>query len=373
MSARKRRKKMTKKERVVRLIRRQQVDYLPSNVFFASPDTKISLQRSLGLASIEALDAFLENHLPMTAIRDDIYRYRGNRDYLKKAEQTVHARVDWEKEVVYDRWGIGFDMKSDGTCIAHHPLGGASDTEILNYKVPDPDVPGNYSMAEEDLKRLSAEYLIFLSGYLGIFERAWMLMGYEELLVGMESNEKYVSVLLEKILENKLSIARKSIEMGFEVGHTGDDFGGQYSLMMSKDTWRRCLMPLYSKLWRVYKDAGLPVIHHSCGNVTEIMGDLVDLGVDVLEPVQRVMDFRKLKKDFGKHIVFWGGIPTQTVFPFGTPTDVRRETKEVIATLGENGGLIIGPDQEIMADVPINNIVAYVETVLEEREKVLHM
>ena len=362
---------MTKKERVQRLIRRQAIDYLPSNVFFASPDTKISLQRSLGLASIEELDGFLENHLPMTAIRDDIYRYRGNREYLEKAQHTIHARVDWEKEVVYDRWGIGFDMKSDGTCIAHHPLRGASDREIMGYVVPDPDVPGNYAMAEEDLKRLSGEYLIFLSGYLGIFERAWMLMGYEELLVGLECGEKSTAVLLEKILENKLSIARKSVELGFEVGHTGDDFGGQYSLMMSRDTWRRCFRPLYQRLWRVYKDAGLPVIHHSCGNVTDIMGDLVDLGVDVLEPVQRVMDFRKLKKEYGRHIVFWGGIPTQTVFPFGTPDDVRRETREVIRTLGAGGGHIIGPDQEIMADVPIDNIVAYVETVREERDKVL--
>jgi uroporphyrinogen decarboxylase len=362
---------MTKKERVQRLIRREGIDYLPSNVFFASPDTKISLQRSLGFASLPELDAYLSNHLPMTAIRDDIYRYRGNRPYLEQAQHTVHARVDWEKEVVYDRWGIGFDMKSDGTCIAHHPLRGASEAEIMRYQVPDPDVPGNYDMAAEDLARLGGEYLLFLSGYLGIFERAWMLMGYEELLVGLESGEKHVMVLLEKILENKLSIARRSVEMGFQVGHTGDDFGGQYALMMSRDTWRRCFRPLYARLWRVYKDAGLPVIHHSCGNVTDIMGDLVDLGVDVLEPVQKVMDFPKLKKEFGKRIVFWGGIPTQTVFPFGTPADVRRETREVIRTLGREGGLIIGPDQEIMADVPIENIVAYVETVREEREAVL--
>ena len=362
---------MTKKERVLRLIKRQEIDYLPSNIYFASPDTKIALQRALGLNSIEALDVFLENHLPMTAIRDDVYRYRGNREFLKKAEKTIYARVDWDRQVLYDRWGIGFDMKSDGTCIVCHPLRGATEEEIMKYEPPDPDVPDNYSMAEEDLKKYSEEYLLFLSGYLGILERAWMLLGFEELLMGMASGLKSVSVLLEKILENKLAIAKKTIALGFEVGHTGDDFGGQTGLMFSRDMWRKYFRPLYRRLWGEFKDSGLPVIHHSCGNVTEILGDFIDLGVDVLEPVQHVMDFRKLKTDFGKHITFWGGIATQNVFPFGTPDDVRRETRIVIETLGKDGGLIIAPDQEIMADVPIENIVAYVQTVRECRGSVI--
>jgi uroporphyrinogen decarboxylase len=198
-----------------------------------------------------------------------------------------------------------------------------------------------------------------------------MLMGYEELLMGMASGSRGVLILLENILEYKLALARKAVELGFEVGHSGDDFGGQGALMMSKDMWLKYFKPLYARLWNVFKTAGLPVIHHSCGNITEILGDLIDLGVDVVEPIQQVMDFRMLKREFGKHITFWGGIGTQTVIPFGTPEEVRNETRTVIETLGRNGGLIIAPDQEIMADVPLDNIVACVETIRECRRKVL--
>jgi uroporphyrinogen decarboxylase len=321
--------------------------------------------------SMEALDAFLENHIRILAIRDDVYRYRGDHEYLKNVDKTIFAKVDWENGVLYDRWGIGFDIHSDGTCIVHHPLRGKSDEEIINYKIPNPEVPGNYSMVQDDLTKYSKEYLVFLSGYLGIFERAWMLMGYEELLIGMADGSKCISILLEKILDNKLALAKKTVELGFEVGHTGDDFGGQTSLMMSKDMWIRYFRPLYAKLWSVFKEADMPVIHHSCGNITELLGDMIDLGVDVIEPMQQVMDFKKLKREFGKHLTFWGGIGTQTVIPFGTPMEVRNETRKVIETLGNNGGLIIAPDQEIMADVPLDNIVAYVETVRECREKVL--
>lgn len=110
---------------------------------------------------------------------------------------------------------------------------------------------------------------------------------------------------------------------------------------------------------------------HSCGNVTEIIGDMIDIGLDVLEPVQQVMDFKYLKKEFGKHLTFWGGVGTQTVLPFGTPEEVRKETGMVIETLGRGGGLIIAPDQEIMADVPDENVIAFVETVREKRAEVL--
>jgi uroporphyrinogen decarboxylase len=302
---------------------------------------------------------------------DDIFRYRGDHNFLREAEKTIFAKVDWQKGQLYDRWGVAYDINTDGICVVNHPLKGASDEEIMHYQAPDPDVPGNFSMVENDLKKYSQEYLVIMSGHCGIFERAWFLMGYEDLLMGLASGSKSVSVLLAKILDYKLAVARKTVDMGFEVGHTSDDIGGQSGLMFSREMWRSNFRPLYTRLWRVFKDARLPMIHHSCGNVTDMLGDFIDLGLDVIEPVQNVMDFPRLKKDFGKRLTFWGGVGTQAILPFGTPQDVRRHTREVIECLGRGGGLIISPDQEIMADVPSENIVAYVETVRENRQKVL--
>lgn len=362
---------MTKKERVLRTIRRKEIDYLPSNIYFASHETKVALQKAFGKSTLDELDAFLENHLQITSLADDVFRYRGDHEYLKKAEKTVFARVDWQRGVLTDRWGVGYDIHSDGICVVHHPLRGKSDEEIRRYRPPDPDEPGNYAPVREDLARYGQEYLVLLSGYLGIFERAWFLLGYEELMMGLATGQQAVVALLEKILDYKLAVARRTIELGFEAGHTGDDFGGQLGLMISRDMWLKYFQPLYRRLWGVFKDAGLPVLYHSCGNLTEILGDMIDIGLDVLEPVQQVMDFGRLKREFGRHLTFWGGVGTQTVLPFGSPQDVRRETAFVIETLGRGGGLIIAPDQEIMADVPAQNVVAFVETIRQKRADVL--
>jgi uroporphyrinogen decarboxylase len=302
---------------------------------------------------------------------DDIFRYLGDHEFLKKAASTIFAKVDWGKGEMTDRWGIVYDINADGFCIVRHPLRGLSCDEIRKYKAPDPNVPGNYDNARAELEKQGDEYFVFLSGYAGLFEKAWQLMGYEEVLTGLASGEKSISILLEKILEYKIEVAKKTVEMGFEVGHTSDDFGGQYATMFSKDLWRKYFMPLYRKLWRVFKDAGLIVIHHSCGHIADFLGDFIDIGLDVIEPVQHVMDFEQLKRTYGKYLTFWGGIGTQTVLPFGNPEEVRAETKKVMRTLGENGGYIIAPDQEIMADVPAVNVVAYVETVRELRDKVM--
>jgi uroporphyrinogen decarboxylase len=362
---------MTKKERVLKTIRKQPIDYLPSNIYFASYETKQALRKAFNRSSLEDLDGFLENHLYITGLNHDIFRFRGDHDYLKKAEKTVFAKVDWEKGHLEDRWGVVYDIYSDGICVVKHPLRGKSDADVLKYTAPDPDEKDNYALAAEELRRYGKDFLVLLSGYGGIFERGWFLMGYEELLTGMALGLKSVSALLEKIAEYKLAVAKKTVELGFEAGHSGDDFGSQLGLMISKDMWKKYYKPLYKKIWRVYKDAGLPVLFHSCGNVTDIIGDMIDIGLDVLEPVQQVMDFKYLKKEFGKNLTFWGGVGTQTVLPFGTPEEVRRETSEVIETLGKGGGLIIAPDQEIMSDVPNENVIAFVETVREKRAQVL--
>lgn len=110
---------------------------------------------------------------------------------------------------------------------------------------------------------------------------------------------------------------------------------------------------------------------HSCGDITEFLPDLIDVGLDVLEPVQPCMNLDLLKKEYGKDLVFFGGIDTQELLPYGSPEDVKEMAVETIRTLGKGGGYIIAPSQEIMNDVPLENIVALVETILDEREKAI--
>ena len=111
--------------------------------------------------------------------------------------------------------------------------------------------------------------------------------------------------VLDEITEYKMQYAKLTVDVGCKNGHTGDDFGWQKGLMFSKDMWVKYFKPRLTRFWEIYKNAGLPVIHHSCGNITEIIGDMIDIGLDVLEPVQEVMDYDKLKREFGKHITFF--------------------------------------------------------------------
>ncbi len=362
---------MTKEERVLKTIKREDIDYLPSNIYFASHETKVALKERLHLSSVDELDNFLENHLQLTGPMDDTFRFRGDHDFLRKAEKTVFADMDWENGILYDRWGIGYDINTDGICIRHNPLKGKNKDEIKKFRPPNLDEPGNLALIEEDMKKYFGDYLVVFVGYFGIFERAWALMGYEELMMNMVLEQELVEILLDAITGYKIEYAKLTVKLGCKIGHTCDDFGGQKGLMFSRDMWKKYFKPRLAKVWKVYKDAGLPVIHHTCGNVTEIIGDMIDIGLDVLEPVQKVMDYDYLKREFGKHITFWGGIGTQDLLPFGTSEEVKKMAGDVIETLGRGGGMIIAPDQEIMADVSVDNLKALVEIIKVKRESVL--
>jgi len=143
-------------------------------------------------------------------------------------------------------------------------------------------------------------------------------------------------------------------------------------VFFSRDTFTKHILPRIKREWEVFTDAGLPIILHSCGNITDFLPDLIDIGLTILEPVQPCMDLAFLKREYGKDLIFFGGINTQ-VMPYITPEEVKTLTIDTIRILGKGGGHIIAPSQELMNDIPVENIKAMVETIREEREKVLQM
>jgi len=359
---------MTREERLLRTIARGTVDYLPSHIYFAAAETKAKVQHALGFASAEQFDEFLDSHLQYGfALDDTIFRYRQDPERLRRVESLGFCRIDWSAGVVYDRWGVGLDMHAPGYCVRHHPLRGLGEAGLAAYRVPDVTRAEIMTEARETLRAHAGRTLVICPGYNGIFERAWQLTGFEEFMLGLSLHPRLIEKLLDDITDFKVETARQVVAEGFRCGHTGDDFGSQAGLLMSPATWRTFFRPRLQRVWDVYREAGLPVIHHSCGNVTALIPDMIDMGLDMLEPIQPVMDLGLLKREFGRHLSFWGGIDTQRVLPYGTPDEVRRHTAEVIQTLGRGGGLMIAPSQEIMPDVPVQNIVALIETVRQCR------
>jgi uroporphyrinogen decarboxylase len=141
-------------------------------------------------------------------------------------------------------------------------------------------------------------------------------------------------------------------------------------IMISPAHWRKYLKPTYEKYFALAKQYDLKVWFHSCGQFRPVMGDLIDIGLDVWETVQTHLAGNEpdvLKREYGAHITFFGGISTQTTLPFGTSDDVRREVRERVRVLGQNGGYICGPDHGIMPDVPMENVLAMVDEARQFR------
>jgi len=144
----------------------------------------------------------------------------------------------------------------------------------------------------------------------------------------------------------------------------GDDFATQRGIMMDPNLWREFLKPRYAKLFEIGKNMGKLVWFHSCGDITAVLSDLIDVGIDVWETVQLhtlPMPAEKLKQEYGKHITFFGGINTQNL-PYATPDEVRTEVLRCIEILGKDGGYICGPDHHIKPDVSAENTVMLFDT-----------
>jgi uroporphyrinogen decarboxylase len=390
-------KSMTKEERVLRTIAGKAIDFLPSQVTFSDRNRLGEISSIMGFSSVKEFEDYLQNHIQYSFITSDMPLFNRNDEKLmRECEKMGFAKVDWGNGLVYDEWGVGIQMYSDGIFFKFNPL--KADIEgkkkiaekympdsfniktlyqsvedaTKNYAAPDPNQNGNFHYIIKDLKKYSGDFLVLPAGFVGIYERAYDLMGFEEFMVNLAINPNLIEELLDKITDYKVEVAKKFVALGFKAGHTCDDLGTQNGVLFSLKTFRKVLRPRMERLWQVYKDAGLPIFFHSCGNITEFIPDLIEIGLDVLEPVQPCMDLRYLKKEFGKDITFWGGIDTQKILPDGTPEQVKKMVRETIRILGKGGGYIIAPSQEIMKDIPINNIKALIETIVEEREKVLN-
>jgi len=388
---------MTRAERVRKVINRQEVDYLPSQITFADRTRDREIHEGLGLAPEKTIDEYLENHIAFALTKADFpLFFRNDTKLMRELEKEGYCRVDEERGVVYDSWGMGIKVGSDGFCAVFNPLAEKRKKDFVKkympprihdacladtleerirlWTPPDPNQKGNYDWMVRDFKAYSGSYYVIPSGYFGLYERAYGIVGIPDMLEGMAGFPDAIEELLDKITEYRIEVARNIVKLGlFDLGHMGDDLGQQHMPFFSLTMFDRFFMPRYRELWRVFKDAGMKIAMHSCGNITMFLPKLIEIGLDVLEPVQPCMDIHYLKKEFGNHLVFWGGIDTQELLPFGTPEEIRAHVVETIRTLGRGGAHIIGPSQEVMKDVPLGNIIVLLKTIIEERVNVLNL
>lgn len=385
---------MNKEERVLNVINRKPVDYLPSQILFSDRTRDKEISQALGLSSADELDDYLENHIVISlTLQDTPIFFRNNDEFMANLEAKGYVGVDRDNNIVYDGFGMGIRMHVDGFQPCYEPLGGNAEKNnkaekylpphfnrkvlctdlkdaIKHYETPEVDKENNWDQVKDDLENLAGDYFVIPYGPFGIFERGYSLLGWEQFMTELALRPILIGDLLDKITDYKIEEAKRRVALGTKIGHHGDDLGTQNATFFSKKMFREIFKPRLARLFKVYKDAGLPVALHSCGNIMDFLPDLIEIGVNIWEPVQPCNDLRRLKKEYGKDLIFWGGIDTQRL-PYLSPAQVREMTKETINILGKDGGYIIAPAQDIMNDVPIENIKAIVETIIDEREKVL--
>ena len=226
--------------------------------------------------------------------------------------------------------------------------------------------PELYLEAERVIEEYKDEYWIVGVTVTTVFETAWALRGYEKTLMDLVLNPDHDEKLLDIPFNYHLTAAKRLAEMGVDMIWVGDDVGTQKGMLISPDTWRRFFKPRMATFISTLKSINpdVKVAYHSDGTIYPIIPDLIEIGLDVLNPIQpRCMDPAKLKKEYGDKLCFWGSMDEQHMLPFGTPAEVEREVISRLKTLGNKGGLIIGPTHHVQLDTPLENFWAMVNTI----------
>jgi uroporphyrinogen decarboxylase len=328
---------ITRKDRTRRALEREAVDRLPTQVNYTAKMAP-QLAAHLGV-SPKALPDRLNNHI----VRVDL---------------TYPRRTSEDGRIAYDWWGAGWSMEQEGYFLMDPPL---AEVETLDeFPWPDPHDPCLLDGAAQTIAGDGGEHFIAPNFGFCLFERAWSLRGFETFLMDLVLNPGFVAELLERITGIQVALARRFVALGVDGGYFGDDYGAQQRLLFSPRTWRELFKPRLARMFAVFREADLPVILHSDGDIAEILPDLVDIGLTVLNPVQpEVLDHAWLKRAFGDRLAFYGGVSTQTVLPRGSPEEVGAAVTSCVQALAADGtGLIVAPSHRMMADIPMENVDA---------------
>ncbi|MHB1456457.1 MAG: uroporphyrinogen decarboxylase family protein [Armatimonadota bacterium] len=227
------------------------------------------------------------------------------------------------------------------------------------YRFPDGSTPGRW----ESIKYIRAKYPDHFVAAVGsgLFESAWALCGFERYLDYVAGEQDFVEELTDLLVEYSCAVTSQLKGLGIDGIRFGDDWGFQDRLMMHPNTWRRLYKERYRRIYAAGRDAGLVVMIHSCGNITDILPDLIDVGVQVIHPLQpEAMDVTHCQREFGNDLTFWGGLGSQSTLPCGSPEDVRAEVLDRLELFAA-GGYILAPAGAAPTETPVENIAAIVE------------
>ncbi len=349
---------MTSRERVQRALRKQPVDRVPIFMWF-HPRTTAKLAGLLEIAPASVGEA-MGNDIRQTWVN--------NNDAM---EGIVHER---DGEGHTDVWGIRWVKQFDFNQIARFPLSGGARDAVLRYRFPAQHLEALLCRMDAVAGR-GSEFFTGCDVSPCVFEMYWRLRGMEDAMLDMAADPDLACEMFRRCADFAIALGEAACERyALDWYWTGDDVAGQRGMMMSPATWRTQIKPHLERVFAVGKRYNLPVAYHCCGALRPIIADLIEAGMDVLNPVQANcpgMDALELKREFGSEIAFMGGVDTQSLLPFGTAAEVRRATERLVGGMtADGGGYILAASHTIPPDAPEENIFAMYEVAGVSRAEI---
>lgn len=371
----------THRDRVIRTLEHKNPDRVPYDLGLTL-GAYINLLKYLGLSETEPLHPNqwleVEPSIELTKILDLDIRT------ISVGHPKTSSVFQFGMETFTNEWRMNFRKvkQFDGNYyyeLYAFPLARANMEDLEEFPWPDPADPGWTDGLVKKCKRIKEETdcAIIVEFPISIFEHAYMLRGFQQFLLDLEINPEFAASLMDNILQIALPIAQSIIQKAgkyIDVIKHLDDMGHQHGPLISPSMFRELIKPRFLKLFNTIKNEFAihnpngKIMTHTDGDVSLLIGDYIEAGVDILNCVQPNagnMDHRRIKEKYGKILSFHGGVDVQYVMPFGTPEEVFSEVKKRIKLLGSGGGFILAPSHNLQHDVPPENIIALRDAVRE--------
>ena len=360
---------MNQRERFLKTINGEIPDRPPTFVTL-TPQMAKKLCDATGMPYEEPVDSLLSTRISHTKLLTAL----GN-DCVGIAAAAPKDRPTLTREdgIKVNEWGMTFKNTGLYDEFYEYPLAKAESVkDIESYDFPDPFAEGRFDHAVSTVEEYSTKYGVIADLETSFFETSWYLTGLEKFLMDMITGLPYVEALLDRVMHINTEIGKELIRIGADMLWCGDDYGGQSGMLLDPEQWRILFKPRIRYMFEEFRkvNPGIKIAWHSCGSIIPIIPDFIEIGLDVLNPLQPLakdMTPEKLKGEFGRDLMFFGGIDVQDLLPNGTAVEIKKEIKRRIDIFGEGGGYIVAPAHNIQPDTPVENVMAYFEAVREYR------
>jgi uroporphyrinogen decarboxylase len=365
---------MDSRERVLRTLRFELPDRPPLDGWFLK-SVMDTLKIHFGESEEENILGMLGIDFRSTCMTPS-RKANKNYSYFDKLGMSIRIADYFVKKIssceFEDEWGVRITVTGEGDLdwrYSYHPLGDGEKLSFAKLRIPNLDEPGRFDSVKNDVERWKRSYIVY-AGASTLFRKGWLLTGFNRFLEALYTDRAFIEELLERLMDYSINEIKQYIKAGVDVIQFGGDLGSEQSMLLSPKMWREIFKPRMKTIINATKKDGVYFFLHTDGNIQEIIPDLVEIGIDILNPIQpECMNPDEIKNRFGEKLTLHGTFSLQKLFPFGNTEDIEREVLNRVKRCGYNGGLVLAPANAFTTDIPVENILFFYELVKNMRLK----